>query len=889
MSGGFFRGTSADQDTRFSNKQAKLLKTQKFAPELEHLVDMTKVKMDVMKPWIATRATELLGFEDEVLINFIYGLLEEKEADGKKIQIQLTGFMEKNTVKFMKELWSLLLSAQQNASGVPQQFLDEKEAEIQQKKAEESRIAQEIQKKREKDGRDLELEKPKMMDGDVGNSRLDTDHVDPEKEKELDSKHSSRTKSRECRRSRSISLSPRGRRQSISPRRRSPSPSRHSISERQQQSSRCSISPRRSFSPRRRSPRSTPSASRRRSPYPRRSPSVQRYLSPSPHRRSHIRRKSPSFGRWRSPSLHHRRSPSCAPRSPSPARHRSPQRRLSPDRHWSPSPGRRRPQSPSPGRRRPRSPSPGRRRPRSPSPGRHRPLPPSPGRHRPRSPSPGRRRPRSPSPGRRRPRSPSPGRRRPRSPSPGRRRPRSPSPRRRRPRSPSPRRRRAHSPSPERRSPSPHRSPRLRSPKRRRFPVSPRSHSANHRASPQRRRSTSPYNGSPNQSRRSLSRDIEKGTNGAPCINDIDVLQRNKERSHDGNMNDTEMSDHFSSDSEQCKLKKSLSYPNKPERNLIHDSSLKSTEKHLPNQDNTDTSGGEEEGSRARENARKANSSRREIKDFSADLQLKKAHDDLSPGEKSPSRSQQSGKETRKKQNNQLSESSEDERDGRRMKRTADSPDDSHGKLHSPSRVGVQSTYSKDVMNNEDATQGSHDGIVAKNIPAKVDEDSELDDGNALRKDKRKTHGNSHFDSGSSGSEESGKHISHSEKRKHKKTRKPKRHYDSSDESDSESDDKESKRRRKEEKRLRKEERQRRREERHRRRADRQTSKLKPKHAETVAMASDLEKDRESDSDADVRKKGSYTGREESDQQKLEIELREKALESLRAKKATNH
>lgn len=39
---------------------------------------MTKVKMDVMRPWIATRVTELLGFEDEVLINFIYGLLEGK-------------------------------------------------------------------------------------------------------------------------------------------------------------------------------------------------------------------------------------------------------------------------------------------------------------------------------------------------------------------------------------------------------------------------------------------------------------------------------------------------------------------------------------------------------------------------------------------------------------------------------------------------------------------------------------------------------------------------------------------------------------------------------------------------------------------------------------------
>lgn len=118
--------------------------------------------MDVMRPWIATRTTELLGFEDEVLINFIYGLLDQKVlhlvyillqfldfeprieccfwiliaqlVDGKKIQIQLTGFMEKNTVKFMKELWGLLLSAQENASGVPQQFLDAKEKEMREKK-----------------------------------------------------------------------------------------------------------------------------------------------------------------------------------------------------------------------------------------------------------------------------------------------------------------------------------------------------------------------------------------------------------------------------------------------------------------------------------------------------------------------------------------------------------------------------------------------------------------------------------------------------------------------------------------------------------------------------------------------------------------------------------
>jgi len=148
--------------------------------------------MDVIKPWVATRATELLGFEDEVLINFIYGMLEEKvgaqcespghhismqvsstslpwckdilwwmcgcvlfwhklfhsielmhfyflypvsqNVDGKHVQIQLTGFMEKNTGKFMKELWSLLISAQSNVSGIPQQFLDQKAEETRLKK-----------------------------------------------------------------------------------------------------------------------------------------------------------------------------------------------------------------------------------------------------------------------------------------------------------------------------------------------------------------------------------------------------------------------------------------------------------------------------------------------------------------------------------------------------------------------------------------------------------------------------------------------------------------------------------------------------------------------------------------------------------------------------------
>lgn len=40
---GYYRGTAADQDTRFQDKQKKLLKTLKFSDSLAEPVDMRKV------------------------------------------------------------------------------------------------------------------------------------------------------------------------------------------------------------------------------------------------------------------------------------------------------------------------------------------------------------------------------------------------------------------------------------------------------------------------------------------------------------------------------------------------------------------------------------------------------------------------------------------------------------------------------------------------------------------------------------------------------------------------------------------------------------------------------------------------------------------------------
>lgn len=76
-----------------------------------------------------------MGFEDEVVIGYIEGQLTSGKVDPKLMQLNLQGFLEKNTSSFMKELWSLLISAAENPSGVPAEFIEKKKEELRQKKA----------------------------------------------------------------------------------------------------------------------------------------------------------------------------------------------------------------------------------------------------------------------------------------------------------------------------------------------------------------------------------------------------------------------------------------------------------------------------------------------------------------------------------------------------------------------------------------------------------------------------------------------------------------------------------------------------------------------------------------------------------------------------------
>ena len=126
-----FQGTSADQDNRFSDKEKKLLKQMKFEEVLHTKVEMRRVKLDVLKPWITRRVCDFLGIEDDVVVEFIFNQLEDKNPDPRKMQINLTGFLNgKNARLFMGELWTMLDSAQNNESGIPQVLLDEKKEEL---------------------------------------------------------------------------------------------------------------------------------------------------------------------------------------------------------------------------------------------------------------------------------------------------------------------------------------------------------------------------------------------------------------------------------------------------------------------------------------------------------------------------------------------------------------------------------------------------------------------------------------------------------------------------------------------------------------------------------------------------------------------------------------
>jgi hypothetical protein len=57
----------------------KRLKATKFPPEFDRKVDIEKVNIDLMKKWIAQKITDILGDEDDIVVETCYNLVEQNQ------------------------------------------------------------------------------------------------------------------------------------------------------------------------------------------------------------------------------------------------------------------------------------------------------------------------------------------------------------------------------------------------------------------------------------------------------------------------------------------------------------------------------------------------------------------------------------------------------------------------------------------------------------------------------------------------------------------------------------------------------------------------------------------------------------------------------------------
>ncbi|KAJ9120862.1 hypothetical protein QFC22_002797 [Naganishia vaughanmartiniae] len=124
------------------------LKATKFPKVFSEKVDIRKVNLAIMRPWVTTTITELAGVEDDIVIEFVMELLENSEEpvpDPRKMQITLGGFLTpENAAEFMLRLWKLLISAQASHGGIPAEFVEAKKQELLQKQEEEAKMQQKM-------------------------------------------------------------------------------------------------------------------------------------------------------------------------------------------------------------------------------------------------------------------------------------------------------------------------------------------------------------------------------------------------------------------------------------------------------------------------------------------------------------------------------------------------------------------------------------------------------------------------------------------------------------------------------------------------------------------------------------------------------------------------
>ncbi|KAG5354489.1 Serine/arginine repetitive matrix protein 1 [Yarrowia sp. B02] len=127
-----FRGVPVSEAEARQRQERDLAKLR--VPKIfREQVDMTKVNRPIINRWITKKLDELLP-DDDIILDYTLELLSSDKPNIKEIQLNLNGFLEESTGKFCKELWELLVAAQEDKDGIPPQLIAMKKEEMEREK-----------------------------------------------------------------------------------------------------------------------------------------------------------------------------------------------------------------------------------------------------------------------------------------------------------------------------------------------------------------------------------------------------------------------------------------------------------------------------------------------------------------------------------------------------------------------------------------------------------------------------------------------------------------------------------------------------------------------------------------------------------------------------------
>ncbi|KAL7438658.1 LOW QUALITY PROTEIN: hypothetical protein ACHAXM_007371 [Skeletonema potamos] len=143
------KGTASISSNSALQKQ---LRSTTFPSNFSQKVNTKKIHRAIFQHWIEQKVEEILGFEDEIVCSTAVHLFlpevlgstedyveqpstlssaQHHDVDPRRAQLDLAGFLgEKEAAEFAKELWSMMLDAQESPTGIPRVLIEKKKEEI---------------------------------------------------------------------------------------------------------------------------------------------------------------------------------------------------------------------------------------------------------------------------------------------------------------------------------------------------------------------------------------------------------------------------------------------------------------------------------------------------------------------------------------------------------------------------------------------------------------------------------------------------------------------------------------------------------------------------------------------------------------------------------------